>query len=244
MELGLRGSRVVVTGASSGLGRAICEGFISEGAHVLACGRNPEHGVPAGAQGSVFVDLASPGGAEAVVEAARHRLGGIDTLVAAAGGAVRGSVASSSDEVWEAGLQVNLLGVIRLARAAIPMLTENGGRIVILGALSAREPRPHHVVSNVSKAGVTALAKTLSRELAADGVLVNCVAPGRIRSAQLDRSFPDDDSRRMFAEANIPLQRFGAAEEIVPVTLLLGSPLNTYITGQTVGVDGGMAWGA
>jgi 3-oxoacyl-[acyl-carrier protein] reductase len=107
---------------------------------------------------------------------------------------------------------------------------------------SASEPRADHVISNVSKSGVAALAKSLSREVADDGILVNCVAPGRLRSAQMDRAFADEQARERFSDANIPLRRFGKPEEVVPVTLLLGSPRNTYITGQTVGVDGGMAW--
>ena len=242
MDLGLRGRRVLVTGASGGLGGAIAAGFVSEGARVLAASRTDEHPVPDGIAARVLADLSAPGAAETLAEAARRELGGLDTLVAAAGGAVKGRVDELSDEAWDAGLEVNLRSTIRLVRATAPLLKESGGRIVLVSALSASEPRAGHVVSNVGKAGVTALGKTLSRELAADGVLVNCIAPGRIRSRQLDRNFPSDEARAQFAAAHIPLGRFGSAEEIVPVSLLLGSPANSYITGQTVGVDGGMAW--
>lgn len=242
MDLNLKGWRTVVTGASSGLGGAIADGFVAEGADVMACGRYPAHPVPQGVKTSMYVDLTDPGAAERVVAAAVEELGGIDTVIAAAGAAVTGTVESTSEETWMSGLDLNLVSIIRLVRASIPHLRQRGGRIVILSALSASEPRANHVVSNVSKAGVTALSKTLSRELADDGILVNCVAPGRIRSAQLDRAFPDDASRAEFSQAHIPLKRFAGAEEIAPVTLLLGSPLNTYVTGQTVGVDGGMAW--
>ena len=243
MDLDLKGWRTLVAGATGGLGRAIAEGFSAEGAKVMACGRNPDHPMPEGAEATMCVDLTEAGAAELVVGAAVEELGGIDAIVAAAGGAVTGTVESASDETWAAGLELNLLSIVRLVRSSLPHLRQGGGRIVLLSALSAREPRANHVVSNVTKAGVTALAKTLSRELADDGILVNCVAPGRIRSAQLDRAFPDDNARAVFSQANIPLKRFATAVEIVPVTLLLGSPLNTYITGQTVGVDGGMAWG-
>lgn len=243
MDLNLKGWRTVVTGATNGLGQAIAEGFVDEGARVLACGRNPDHPMPEGAEASMYADLTEPGATDRVVTAAVERLGGIDAVIVAAGGAVTGTVESASDETWAAGVELNLMSIVRLVRSSIPHLREGGGRVVILSALSAREPRPNHVVSNVTKAGVTALAKSLSRELAVDGILVNCVAPGRIRSGQLDRAFPDDADRAAFSEGNIPLDRFGTAEEIVPVTLLLGSPRNTYITGQTVGVDGGMTWG-
>lgn len=241
MDLGLRGRRVLVTGASGGLGAAIAAGFVAEGARVLAASRTDEHPVPDGVAARVLADLADPGAAELLADAVGRELGGLDALVAAAGGAVRGRVDELSDEDWDAGLEVNLRSTIRLVRATSPMLAESHGRIVLISALSSSEPRAGHVVSNVGKAGVTALGKTLSRELAADGVLVNCVAPGRIRSRQLDRNFPTDEARTRFAEAHIPLGRFGDAEEIVPAVLLLGSPANTYVTGQTVGVDGGMA---
>ena len=244
MDLGLRGSRVLVTGASGGLGGAIAAGFVAEGARVLAASRTDEHPVPGGVAGRVLADLSTPGAAEILAEAVRRELGGLDTLVAAAGGAVKGRVDELSDEAWDAGLEVNLRSTIRLVRATAPLLKESGGRILLLSALSASEPRAGHVVSNVGKAGIAALGKTLSRELAADGVLVNCIAPGRIRSRQLDRNFASDQARAEFAAAHIPLGRFGSATEIVPVSLLLGSPANTYITGQTVGVDGGMAWGS
>ncbi len=243
MDLGLGGRRVLVTGASGGLGGAIAVGFVAEGARVLAASRTDEHPVPDGVAGRVLADLAEPGAAEALAEAARRELGGLDTLVAAAGAAVKGRGDELTDQARDARLQLNLRSAIRLVRAAAPLLKESSGRIVLLSALSASEPRGGHAVSNVGKAGIAALGKTLSRELAADGVLVNCVAPGRIRSRQLDRNFPSDAARAEFAAAHIPLGRFGSAEEIVPVTLLLGSPVNSYITGQTIGVDGGMAWG-
>jgi 3-oxoacyl-[acyl-carrier protein] reductase len=243
VDLGLTGRRVLVTGASGGLGGAIAAGFVAEGARVLAASRTDEHTVPDGVVGRVLADLGQPGAAEALADAASRELGGLDTLVVAAGAAVKGRVDELPEEAWEAGLELNLRSAIRLVRATAPMLKESAGRIVLLSALSASEPRGGHAVSNVGKAGIAALGKTLSRELAADGVLVNCVAPGRIRSRQLDRNFPSEQARAQFAEAHIPLGRFGRPEEIVPVTLLLGSAANSYISGQTVGVDGGMAWG-
>jgi len=242
VDLRLDGRRVLVTGATGGLGAAIAAGFVAEGARVLAAGRDADHPVPDGVAAEVRLDLTVPGAAAALVDHAVRELGGLDTVVAAAGGAVRGRFDDLDDAAWDAGLELNLRSTVRLVRAALPLLRAgDAGRIVLLSALSAAEPRAGHVVSNVGKAGVTALAKTLSRELAPDGILVNAVAPGRVRSRQLDRNFPDEQARTAFADQHIPLGRFGAADEVAPVTLLLGSPRNTYITGQTVGVDGGMA---
>ncbi|WNV74164.1 SDR family oxidoreductase [Geodermatophilus sp. DSM 44513] len=242
MDLGLGGRRVLVTGASGGLGAAIAAGFVAEGARVLAAGRDPGHPLPGGVAAGVRLDLTAPDAPRRLVDLAAGELGGLDTVVAAAGGAVRGRFDDLDEDAWDAGLELNLRSTVRLLRAALPLLRAgDAARVVLLSALSAAEPRAGHVVSNVGKAGVAALAKTLSRELAADGVLVNCVAPGRVRSRQLDRAFPDDDARGAFAGQHIPLGRFGSPEEVVPVALLLGSPRNTYVTGQTVGVDGGMA---
>lgn len=242
MELGLTDWRVLVTGATDGLGKAVAEGFLAEGAMVFGAGRNEQKAMPVGCAGSAYLDLHTGGAPERLVDLAVESLGGIDAVIATAGGAVSGSVESASDEDWALALQTNLMSVIRLCRAAAGPLKVGPGRIVIFGAVSAAEPQADHVVSNVCKAGVTSLAKTLSRELATDGVLTNCIAPGRIRSGQLDRAFPDDGARREFATGRIPLGRFGESQEIVPLTLLLSSPLNTYVTGQTIAVDGGMSW--
>jgi 3-oxoacyl-[acyl-carrier protein] reductase len=231
---------VLVTGASGGLGAAIAAGFVAEGARVLAAGRSPEHSFPDGVAAEVRLDLTAPDAGTALADAARD-LGGLDTVVAAAGAAVRGRFDDLDDDVWDAGLELNVRSTVRLLRAALPLLRESSaGRVVLLSALSASEPRAGHVVSNVGKAGVTALAKTLSREWAADRILVNAIAPGRVRSYQLDRNY-SDEARAAFAAQHIPLGRFGTADEVAPVALLLGSPRNTYVTGQTVGVDGGMA---
>ncbi|PRZ33548.1 3-oxoacyl-[acyl-carrier protein] reductase [Antricoccus suffuscus] len=241
MDLGLTGRRVLVTGATDGLGKAIAEGYIDEGAVVFGAGRNQQKAMPEGCKGSSYVDLSTDGAPERLVESAAASMGGIDTVIAAAGGAVSGTIESASDDDWEMALQTNLMAVMRLCRAAADPLKVRSGRIVIFGAVSAAEPRADHVVSNVCKAGVTVLAKTLSRELAGYDILTNCIAPGRIRSGQLDRAFPDEQARRAFAADRIPLGRFGDAKEVVPLTLLLGSALNTYVTGQTIAVDGGMS---
>lgn len=239
MDLGLRGARALVTGATKGLGKAVASGLLSEGAAVVACGREVST-VPARALG-LRIDVTSAGAAETMVEFARSELGGLDILVAAAGQSTAGTVEDNDDERWALGLDLNLLSIVRLCRAAIPMLRQSQqARIVLFGAVSGLEPRGAHGISNIAKSGIHVLTKTLSRELAGDGILVNCIAPGRIRSAQLDRAFPDEEARRAHAQDLIPLGRFGEADEVVPLTLLLASAANTYVTGQTVAVDGGM----
>lgn len=243
MDLGLQGSRVLVTGATNGLGRAVATAMVAEGASVVASGRDIAQ-APDGVIERIAVDVTSVGAAEMIVSAAVDVLGGLDVVVAAAGRAIGGTVEDNSDdEQWAAGIDLNLLSVVRLCRAATPHLRRSpAGRIVLFGAVSGFEPRPAHGISNIAKAGVHALTKTLARELAGDHILVNCIAPGRIRSGQIDKGFPDEASRNAHATGLIPLGRFGEAEDVAPLSLLLSSPLNTYTTGQIIAVDGGMTW--
>ena len=242
MELGLHGRRVLVTGATNGLGRAVAAAMVEEGALVLACGRQIEL-APPGVTARLAVDVTAPRAAEIMVTAAVEELGGIDIVVAAAGRSTGGTVEENDDERWAAGLDLNLLSVVRLCRAAIPHLRESSaGRIVLFGAVSGIEPRAAHGISNIAKSGIHVLTKTLARELGPDEIMVNCIAPGRIRSGQTEHAFPDEAARRAHVVGLVPLGRFGEPEDVAPLTMLLSSPVNTYTTGQVIAVDGGMSW--
>ncbi len=240
MDLGLKGWRVLVTGATDGVGRGIAELLLEEGAAVAGTGRTPGKDMPEGLT-RIYEDLADPEAPQRVIDAAVAALGGIDALVCAAGRGINGSVEASDEAVWEEGINLNLLSVARLCRLALPHLRERTGRILILTALSGSEPRADHVVSNTTKAGVAALAKSLSIEVGPEGILVNSLAPGRIMSGQIRRNMPDPAQREAFAAAQIPIGRFGEPSEASPFAALLISPRNTYVTGQNLHVDGGMA---
>ena len=243
MDLGLDGWRVLVTGATSGVGRAIASELVVEGAEVVGAARTEGGEMPEGLRDRVYEDVVADGAEQRIVDAAVASLGGLDAIVCAAGRGLHGSLESASEELWREGLELNLLSVARLLRLSVPHLRERGGRALVLTALSGTEPRPDHIVSNTAKAGAAALAKTVSREVAADGILVNCLAPGRLLSWQVRRNFPTEEERAAFAEQHIPVGRFGEPAEAAPFAALLVSPRNTYVTGQTLHVDGGMSHG-
>jgi len=197
-----------------------------------------------GAAGWSVNDLAKRGEPEALVAAAAAKLGGLDILVANAGGPPPGTFQSTSLEGWEAGFQLTLMSAVRLARAALPHLKASGqGRIVFITSISVRQPLSNIALSNSLRAGVTGLAKTLALELAGDRITVNCLAPDAILTDRLRQltgeGAPNEEEALERRAAAAPMGRFGDPEEFAAACAFLCSRQAGYITGQTLGVDGG-----
>ena len=256
MELGLTGSKAVVTGASRGLGRAIAEELAREGCDLAVCARGEEDLSRAATElrelgTRVFeqvVDVTDPVQVKAFVDAAAAELGGLDILVNNAGRAHPGSFGTLSDDDWQADIDVKLFSMIRGSRAAIPhMRSRGGGRIVNVNAVLGKAPHPAFFATSVNRAACLAFTKALSIELAPDDILVNTVNIGYVESSQWEhiheRRAPEMDIDEFFrrtAEAEVPMRRFGKPEEVRGLVAFLVSERASYVTGASIDVAGGM----
>src|SRR5215467_13258017 len=195
MDLGLKGRRALVTASSKGLGRACAEALATEGARVFINSRDAALietvGKEIGAAGWHAADMAQAGGPEGAVDAAAKALGGLDILVVNAGGPPAATFQGTSLENWDAAHQLTLMSAVRLIKAALPHLKESDqGRIVIITSVSVRQPIANLALSNSIRAAVTGLAKTLSREIAPDGITVNCMAPSAVLTDRIRNLAP------------------------------------------------------
>lgn len=256
MDLGLKGKRAIVMAASRGLGYASALGLAREGCHLVICSRDQKR-IEAAADEirrdtgakvrSLVADVSSATEARRLVETAVTEFGGLEIVVHNAGGPPAGETLAMSDEQWQKAFEQNLLSFTRIVGAAAPEMAKAGyGRVVTIASSSIKQPIPNLALSNALRAGVWGIAKTLSRELAPQGILVNVIAPGRIdteRIAELDqataqRSGKSVEDVRKASVASIPLGRLGRPEELANLVVFLASQAASYITGQAITVDG------
>ncbi|TMD27281.1 MAG: SDR family oxidoreductase [Chloroflexi bacterium] len=197
-----------------------------------------------GAAGWLASDVSKPAEPERTVRAAVERLGGLDVLIVNAGGPPFGTFQDAPLEAWEDAFQLTLMSAVRLVHAALPHLKRSEqGRIVFITSISVRQPIGNLALSNALRGGVTGLAKTLSLELAADRITVNCVAPDGILTDRIRHLIGDSEEAVKALAERKPMRRLGTPAEFAAACVFLCSRQAAYITGQTLGVDGGSLLG-
>jgi 3-oxoacyl-[acyl-carrier protein] reductase len=219
MDLGLKGRKALVAGASKGLGKACAKALIDEGTRVFICSRNAAElertAAEINAVGYSAADVSRASEVQRVVAEAIEMLGGLDILVTNAGGPPTGPFEKVGDEDWDTAYQLNLMSAVRLIRVALPALKASGrGRIVNLTGYGVKEPITDLVVSDSLRAGVTVMAKTIATDLAPYGITSTIAT-------------------------TIPVRRMGEPKEIGDLCAYLASAQAGYLTGQSIVADGG-----
>ena len=258
MDLGIRGKRALVLASSQGLGLGAATALAAEGADVMLSSRNGHRlqDVSAALAAAHHVrvewctcDLGSADGVEALADAALARFGGIDILVNNTGGPPAGVVTAIDIGTWYRQFDQMVMSLIRLTGRLLPGMRARGwGRILTIASSSVVQPIPQLGISNTLRAALVAWSKSLSNEVAADGVTVNVVLPGRIRTArveELDRLAAQRLGKTVEeivkqAQAAIPIGRYGRVEELGSVVAFLASEQASYLTGSVVRIDGGL----
>lgn len=257
MDLGLKGKAAVVAGSSQGLGRAIADALAAEGADLLINSRSPEklEAVAAeirdvtGSRVETFAcDLTDPEGPRALIEAAEAAFGKVDVLVTNTGGPPAGMFEDHDESVWRDAIAQNLESVVNLVREALPGMKERRwGRILNVTSISVKQPVAGLILSNTIRAGVTGFAKTISNEAAPFNVTVNNVLPGFTRTERLvhlaeaiaEREGGSVADAYAGWESEIPMGRLAEPPELGAVAAFLCSERASYVTGQSLAVDGG-----
>ncbi|HLQ51931.1 MAG TPA: SDR family oxidoreductase [Terriglobales bacterium] len=258
MQTGLKDRVAIVTGSSSGMGRATAAALAAEGAKIAMCARTEKTLLAAAEEirgrckTDVFaqaVDVTDSDAVKRFVAAAAERLGGVDICVANAGGPPAKNFLSISMEEWQKAVATNFMSVAHLAREVIPhMQRKRWGRFITITSTSVRQPIPDLVLSNAVRPAVVGLVKSLAAEFGKDGILVNNIAPGYTETERLSElskvralaaGISEEEIKSRWT-AEIPLRRLGKPEEIADTIVWLASERASYITGQTILVDGGI----
>ncbi|HEX6331449.1 MAG TPA: SDR family oxidoreductase [Actinomycetota bacterium] len=247
----LDGKVAIVSGGGTGIGAAAARRFAAEGASVVVTGRRPDPlEVVATETGGAAVagDVTEPQHAEAVVALARERFGGLDVVVGNAGVGFGGSAGDADDERWVRTIDVNVTGVLRLVRAALPELLERGGgSIVLVSSVSGLVGGPDSAAYDTSKAALLGLVRSLAIDYGPRGIRANAVCPGWVITPMGDESMDELAAERgitreeayALATAHVPLGRPATAEEIAACCLFLASEESSIVTGAALVADGG-----
>lgn len=258
MDLGLTGKRAVVSGASKGIGRGIATALAREGASVVLASRDgeacarvaeaiaEEHGVSAF---GMACDMADHGAVDALAAFAKDAMGGVDVLVNNTGGPPFGPISAVETDTWRAQFDAMVASVMRLTGHLLPDMRARGwGRILLVTSTGVVEPIPELGISNTLRVALVNWAKTLSFEIARDGVTINVLMPGRIGTDRMEQLYRNQASVRgvsveeakAVVEASIPAGRVGTVEEFAALAAFLAGEPAAYITGTATAIDGGL----
>jgi 3-oxoacyl-[acyl-carrier protein] reductase len=256
MDLGLKGKVALAAASSAGLGRAVAEALAAEGADLVMCARSegPLEEARRDLEKykvrivAVPADLTEPEGVAKVVGAAFETFGRVDVLVTNTGGPPAGPFEAHTPEDWDRAVRQNLFSVLNLVREVLPGMRERRwGRIINVTSIAVKQPSDNLILSNAVRAAVTGFARTLATETAMDGITVNNVMPGFTRTGRLTelaakraeiRGVTSDDIWAGW-HREIPMGRVGEPRELAALVAFLASEQASYITAQSIAVDGG-----
>jgi 3-oxoacyl-[acyl-carrier protein] reductase len=258
MDLGIKGRVALVAASSQGIGLATAEAFAAEGCRIAMCSRNPKtlraaaekiHAKYSAEIEAEAFDVTDAAAVSRFVAAIASKFGSVDICVTNAGGPPAKGFLAASLEEWQKAIDANFLSTVYFAREVIPhMQRKKWGRIITITSITTKQPVTDLVLSNAVRAAVVGLVKSLANEFGKDGILVNNVGPGftatdRLKELAKARSATTGKSEQEFLDgwaADAPLKRLGEPRELAETIVWLASERASYITGQTVLVDGGM----
>ena len=252
MDLGLRGRIALIAGASAGIGKAVALALADEGATLALCARRrellDEVAAECKARGAsdaraFELDLSQPASIDAALKEVEAALGSVEIAVLNGGGPKAGTFTRVTIDDWDSAYRILLRSMVRLVELVLPgMRAKKWGRIVALTSTSVKVPIDNLVLSNAFRTGLVSALRTLANEVAAEGITVNCIATGRVRTDRL-RALYGTDEKIDAAASEIPLGRVATPEEFAPLVAFLCGTSAGYVTGQTISIDGGLVRG-
>ena len=252
MDLELTDRAYLITGGTDGLGLALAQTLVREGARVAICGRDPQRLNHAqsllGPDALCFsADVTNTNQLDSFIDATLDRFGRLDGAVNNAGRSASSSVAASDDDAWRSDYELKVIAALHVSRRVLDSLTVTKGALVNVLAILARTPSANSTPTAASRAAGLALTKALAHEVGAQGIRVNAILIGLIESGQWVRraheahASTEDYYATMAKTSNVPLQRFGRAQEFADLATFLLSPRASYITGVGISIDGGLS---
>jgi 3-oxoacyl-[acyl-carrier protein] reductase len=250
MDLGIRGRVALVTGASAGIGEAVALSLAAEGVTLAVAARRRERLEAVARQAKAAgatdarafeVDLSDASSIARLIASVADAFGPVDILVLNGGGPKPGTFTQMQLADWDAGYQSVLRSMLTLTGAVSPPMAARGwGRIVALTSSSVKQPIPTLTLSNAFRTALVAALKTLSIEVAPQGITVNAIATGRVLTDRLRQLYPDEAAMAKAAQADVPIGRVATPAEFAPMVTFLCSEAARYVTGQTIAIDGGL----